>query len=477
MKKMNLLQRTAPWWRTKPIALDEQHHLHRVLSAFDLTFLGMGAIIGAGIFVITGTAAAIAGPGVALSFVLAGLACFFSALVYAELTAMIPSSGSAYTYTYMAIGEVMAWIIGWALVLEYGISVAVVAIGWSGYVGRLINSIGLELPTWLHGGQTNVLAGLSVLGVSIILARGVHETRHANNLIVWLKLAVILLFLLLAMPHVDITLWQPFMPNGFSGVTAGAASVFFAYIGFDAVATAAEETRNPGRDLPRGILFSLLVCTAIYIVVSLTLTGVVPYHMLNVPDPVAYGLSYLGMRAGAAIVAAGALFGLTSVMMVMMYGQSRIFFAMSRDGLLPGFFARIHPRFRAPSQATLSTGFIIALIATFFPIDVVHKLVNVGTLSAFVLVSVAVIVLRIRRPELERPFRVPAVPYVPLLAIGLCLWLIIRLGWDTLAVFLAWMATGFLIYALYARHHSALARHASASPQATPADPDRSPTH
>lgn len=463
---MNIWQRAAPWWRTKPINLDDHHHLHRVLSAFDLTFLGMGAIIGAGIFVITGTAAAIAGPGVALSFVLAGLACFFSALVYAELTAMIPSSGSAYTYTYMAIGEIMAWVIGWALVLEYGISVAVVAIGWSGYLGRLVSSVGFALPHWLHGGQLNVLAGLSVLAVSMILSRGVHETRRANNLIVWLKLAVILLFLLLAMPHVNLELWQPFLPHGFPGVTAGAASVFFAYIGFDAVATAAEETRNPGRDLPRGILFSLLLCTGIYIIVSLTLTGIVPFHMLNVPDPVSFGLSYLGMRAGAAIVATGALFGLTSVMMVMMYGQSRIFFAMARDGLLPGFFSRIHPHFRVPSQATLATGFVIALVATFFPIDLVHKLVNVGTLSAFALVSVAVIVLRARRPELDRPFRVPAMPYVPILAILMCLWLIIRLGWTTIAVFLAWMAAGFLIYVFYARHHSALARNTSSPPTA-----------
>ena len=460
---MSIWQRDAPWWRTKPIKLDDHHHLHRALSAFDLTFLGMGAIIGAGIFVITGTAAAIAGPGVALSFVLAGLACFFSALVYAELTAMIPSSGSAYTYTYMAIGEIMAWIIGWALVLEYGVSVAVVAIGWSGYLGRLVDSVGLMLPHWLHGGEINVLAGLSVVAVSMILARGVHETRRANNLIVWLKLAVILLFVLLAIPHVRLELWQPFLPHGFSGVTAGAASVFFAYIGFDAVATAAEETRHPGRDLPRGILFSLLLCTGIYILVSLTLTGIVPYHMLNVPDPVSFGLSYLGMRAGAALVATGALFGLSSVMMVMMYGQSRIFFAMARDGLLPGFFARVHPRFRAPSQATLATGCVIALVAAFLPIEVVHKLVNVGTLAAFTLVSVAVIVLRVRRPELERPFRVPAMPYVPILAILLCLWLIIRLGWTTMAVFLAWMAVGFLVYVFYARHHSTLARHTSSS--------------
>jgi APA family basic amino acid/polyamine antiporter len=350
--------------------------------------------------------------------------------------------------------------------------------GWGGYFCRFLEGFGLTIPKVLtldpfSGGIANIPAMAIVILTTLTFAFSVKIGSHSNGIVVVLKLLVIALFLGVGIGYVKPEHWHPFMPFGWDGVMKGAAYIFFAYIGFDAVSTAAEEAKNPQKSVPFGILGSLLVCTILYIVVALVLTGMVPYQKLGVPDPVAYALASVGVNWAAGIVSLGAIAGLTSVLLVMIFGQTRIFFAMSRDGLLPGFFARIHPRFRAPSQATLATGFIIALIATFFPIDVVHKLVNVGTLSAVMLVSIAVIVLRVRRPELERPFRVPAVPYVPLLAIGLCLWLIIRLGWDTLAVFLVWMATGFLIYALYARHHSVLARNASASPRAPPADPDR----
>ena len=453
-------------WRTKSIEQANEigeSGLHRVLSGLDLTLLGIGAIIGAGIFVLTGIAAATkAGPALTLSFVLAGLACLFAALVYAEFASTVPVSGSAYTYSYVTLGELAAWIIGWDLILEYSVASAAVAIGWSGYFNRVLSGIGLGLPdvltrTPFDGGWLNLPAFLIILGVSGILALGIRESSRFNNTIVVLKLGIIVLFLVTAIPQVDTTNWDPYFPFGWHGVVGGAGLIFFAYIGFDAVSTAAEEARNPQRDIPRGILGSLVICTLIYIVVAAVLTGIVPYAQLNVPDPVAFGLEHIGAHAAAGLISVGAIAGLSSVLLVLLYGQSRIFFAMSRDGLLPPVFSRVHPRFRTPVRVIMVTGSVVALVAGFMPIQQVAELVNVGTLAAFSLVSVAVMVLRYTRPELHRPFRTPWVPLVPLLAIGFCGYLIASLDAVTLWRFVIWMALGLVIYFLYARHHSRLA--------------------
>jgi len=453
-------------WRTKSIeqANDTgESGLHRALSGLDLTLLGVGAIIGAGIFVLTGIAAATkAGPALTLSFVLAGLACLFAALVYAEFASTVPVSGSAYTYSYVTLGELAAWIIGWDLILEYSVASAAVAIGWSGYFNRVLSGIGLGLPdvltrTPFDGGWLNLPAFLIILGVSGILALGIRESSRFNNAIVVLKLGIIALFLVAAIPQVDTSNWDPYFPFGWNGVVSGAGLIFFAYIGFDAVSTAAEEARNPQRDIPRGILGSLVICTLIYIIVAAVLTGIVPYARLNVPDPVAFGLEHIGAHAAAGLISVGAIAGLSSVLLVLLYGQSRIFFAMSRDGLLPPVFSRVHPRFRTPVRVIMVTGSLVALVAGFMPIQQVAELVNVGTLSAFIMVSVAVMVLRYTRPELHRPFRTPWVPLVPLLAIVFCSYLIASLDAVTLWRFVIWMALGLAIYFLYARHHSRLA--------------------
>lgn len=450
-------------WRTKPISAKPENNLRRSLSMWDLTLLGVGAVIGAGIFVITGVAAATkAGPAISLSFVVAGMACFFSALVYAELASMFPLSGSAYTYAYVSLGEIIAWVMGWMLLLEYGISTAVVAIGWAGYVNRILSDAGFLLPQALRagpweGGSVNLMAGLVVLGASVVLSRGVRETSRVNNIVVMVKLFVILAFLALAAPHVEPRHWMPFMPFGWTGVLAGAGSIFFAYIGFDAVCTAAEEAKRPEKDVPWGLVLSLFICTTLYIAVALMLTGMIPYQELNVADPVAFALSHVGERLGSALVAAGAIAGLSSVIVVMLYGQSRIFFAMARDGLLPPFFCEVHPKYLAPTRPALAAGVGIALVAAFFPLEIVHKLVNIGTLATFIVVCVAVMVLRVRHPELPRVFRAPWMPMTPLLAIVFCLGLIAGLGWETLATFFAWMAVGLVIYWSYARKRSKLA--------------------
>ena len=453
-------------WRTKSIEQANEageSGLHRALSGLDLTLLGVGAIIGAGIFVLTGIAAATkAGPALTLSFVLAGLACLFAALVYAEFASTVPVSGSAYTYSYVTLGELAAWIIGWDLILEYSVASAAVAIGWSGYFNRVLGGIGLGLPevltrTPFDGGWLNLPAFLIILAISGILAVGIRESSRFNNAIVVLKLAIIGLFLVAAIPKVDTTNWYPYFPFGWHGVVSGAGLIFFAYIGFDAVSTAAEEARNPQHDIPRGILGSLVICTLIYIVVAAVLTGIVPYTQLNVPDPVAFGLEHIGAHAAAGLISVGAIAGLSSVLLVLLYGQSRIFFAMSRDGLLPPVFSQVHPRFRTPVRVIMVTGSLVALVAGFMPIQQVAELVNVGTLAAFIMVSVAVMVLRYTRPELHRPFRTPCVPLIPLLAIGFCGYLIASLDAITLWRFVIWMALGLVIYFLYARHHSRLA--------------------
>ena len=444
------------------VSMAEKNGLHRTLGSWDLIALGIGCVIGAGIFVLTGIAAATkAGPALPLSFIVAGLACTFAALVYAELASIVPVSGSAYTYSYVTLGEFIAWIIGWDLILEYGVAAAVVAIGWSGYLLQLIRSLGIDLPDMLtkaphDGGWINLPAALIILIMSAILARGVRQSSTFNIVIVAVKLIVIGIFLAVAIPEVKVENWQPYMPFGWTGVMGGAGLIFFAYIGFDAVSTAAEEARDPKRDLPRGIIGSLLICTLIYIVVSAVLTGVVYYTDLNVSYPVAYALERIGQGGYAKIISIGAISGLTSVLLVLLYAQSRVFFAMSRDGLLPAMFSRVHPRFRTPVETTMVTGVLVALIAGLTPINTVAELVNVGTLAAFILVSIGVIALRYTQPDLHRPFKTPLMPLTPILAIVFCGYLIYSLDALTLWRFVAWMALGVIVYFGYSAKHSVL---------------------
>ncbi|MCL6522745.1 MAG: amino acid permease, partial [Firmicutes bacterium] len=420
-----------PLFRRKPpeLALREAEsgpRLRRTLGAPELALFGIGAIIGTGIFVLTGVGAArYAGPGIVLSFLVSGTVAALAALCYAELASMLPIAGSAYTYAYTALGEIVAWVIGWDLILEYVVAAAAVAIGWSSYLRDLLASAGLRLPAWATSpllaapGQArglNLPAMAVTLAVTALLVRGTRQGERVNDLVVMIKLAVIAVFLAAGSIHARLVHWRPFLPYGLPGVFHGAAIIFFAYIGFDAVSTAAEEVREPARDLPRGILASLGVSTALYVAVSALLTLLVPYRRLDTASPVATALLDVGVRWGAAAVSVGALAGLTSVLLVNVFGQSRIFFAMARDGLLPAGFARLHPRFRTPYRVTLLTGLAVTLLAGLLPVGEVARLANIGTLAAFFLVSLGVIVLRRRHPEWRRPFRVPAVPWLPALA-------------------------------------------------------------
>jgi len=460
--------------RTKPINADAycDTGLKRVLSATDLTLLGIGAIIGAGIFVLTGIAAATqAGPAIVLSYVVAGLACAFTALSYAELAAMIGGCGSAYGYAYAGLGELVAWIIGWDLILEYGVATAAVAIGWSGYVNNALTALGLPLPMALlkapaEGGILDLPAVLIVLTLALLLAIGVRQSARFNAVMVLIKLLAIAIFIGVALFHVQPANWHPFMPFGWQGIMGGAALIFFAYIGFDAVSTAAEEAINPQRDLPIGIIASLAVCTVIYMLVAGLLTGIAPYSTLESPSPVADSLLRIGYPWAAALIAAGAIAGLTTVMLVLYYGLTRVFLAMSRDGLLPPLFSAIHPRTHTPVRVILAGGALIAAIAGFTPIGKVAELVNIGTLAAFVLVCGGVLVLRHTRPELKRPFRTPFSPVVPLLGIGFCLYLMLSLPAETWWRFLVWLIAGLVVYFGYSRRHSALNSRPADAPQA-----------
>ncbi|MGA7978765.1 MAG: amino acid permease [Chromatiaceae bacterium] len=437
--------------------------LRQVLSAVDLTLLGIGAIIGAGIFVLTGIAAATqAGPAVVLSFVLSGFACAFAALSYAELAAAVGGCGSAYGYAYAGLGELVAWVIGWDLILEYGVATSAVSIGWSGYVANAFAAVGFPLPAALlhapaDGGLVNLPAILIILVLGVLLAIGMHASARFNAAVVLVKLTAIAVFVAAALPNVDAANWHPFLPFGWSGVAHGAAMVFFAYIGFDAVSTAAEEARNPQRDLPIGILASLAVCTLIYIGVSGLLTGIVPYPSLNVASPVADALLRIGHQWASAAVAAGAIAGLTSVMLVLYYGLSRVFLAMSRDGLLPPMFAAVHARTGTPARIILVAGVFMAAVAGFTPIGEVAQLVNIGTLAAFVVVCIGVILMRRSHPGMPRPFRAPLSPLTPLLGIAFCLYLMANLSALTWLRFFVWMAIGLTVYFTYSRRHSALA--------------------
>ncbi len=452
-------------FRTKPINQDAycDTGLRRCLNATDLTLLGIGCIIGAGIFVLTGVAAATkAGPGIVLSYVVAGFACAFAALAYAELAATIGGCGSAYGYSYAGFGEIIAWLIGWDLILEYGVATPAVAIGWSGYVNNALVAMGIHLPPALlsapdAGGLVNLPAALVILVLAVLLAVGVHASARFNAAMVLVKLLAIAVFIGVAAFNVNPANWQPFMPFGWEGVMAGAALIFFAYIGFDAVSTAAEEAVEPQRNLPIGILASLGICTVIYIAVAGLLTGIVPYTSLNVPSPVAQSLLDLGQRGAAALISAGAIAGLTTVMLVLYYGLTRIFLAMSRDGLLPAMFATVHPSRKTPVRIIVVSGIIMALIAGFLPIGTVAELVNIGTLAAFMMVCAGVIYLRYTRPELPRPFKTPWSPLIPVLGILFCGYLMFSLPWITWVRFFLWMALGLVVYFLYSRRRSVLA--------------------
>jgi len=452
--------------RTKAINAD--HHLidtglRRVLGPLDLTLLGVGAIIGAGIFVLTGVAAATyAGPAIVLSYVVAGFACAFAALAYAELAAAIGGCGSAYGYSYAGLGELVAWIIGWDLILEYSVAVSAVAIGWSAYANNALQAAGLALPPSLlkgplEGGLINLPAAAIVLILGLLLTFGVRQSARFNATMVLIKLLAIGVFIAIAVSHVNPANWSPFMPFGWSGVMGGAALIFFAYVGFDAVSTAAEEARHPQRDLPIGILVSLAVCTLIYILVAGLLTGVVPYATLNVGSPVADVVLRLGYPWGAGLVAAGAIAGLTTVMLVLYYGLTRVFLAIARDGLLPPVFARVNPRTGTPIRVIAVSGLLMAAVAGFTPIGEVAELVNIGTLAAFFLVSVGVLVLRYTHPDLPRPFRTPFSPLIPLLGAASCLYLMASLPLVTWLRFGLWLLLGLVIYFTYSRRHSALA--------------------
>jgi len=452
--------------RTKPINADAycDTGLKRCLTAMDLTLLGIGAIIGAGIFVLTGIAAAkSAGPAIVLSYVVSGFACAFAALAYAELAASVGGCGSAYGYAYAGLGEIVAWIIGWDLILEYGVATAAVAIGWAGYVNNALTAIGMPLPTKLlnspaEGGLVNLPALLIVLTLAVLLSIGVRQSARFNAVMVLVKLLAITIFVAVATFHVQPSNWQPFMPFGWEGVMGGAALIFFAYIGFDAVSTAAEEAVNPQRDLPIGILVSLIVCTVIYMVVAGLLTAIVPYHTLNVASPVAESMLRIGFPWAAGFIAAGAIAGLTTVMLVLYYGLTRVFLAMSRDGMLPPVFSAINKSTHTPIRVIMASGVLIAAIAGFTPISDVAELVNIGTLAAFVLVCAGVTHLRYTRPELKRPFRTPFGSVTPLLGIVFCVYLMFSLPLMTWIRFGAWLALGIVIYFAYSRSHSTLNR-------------------
>jgi APA family basic amino acid/polyamine antiporter len=500
-----------------------EHSLRRTLTAFQLSALGVGAIIGAGIFVLSGLGAHYAGPGLMLSFVLSGLGCAFAGLCYAEFAAMIPLAGSAYTYAYATLGEIFAWIIGWDLTLEYAMGASTVSSGWSNHFIELLNIFHLKMPLWLaydhwtglrqaetiiarqmaqasdpslvpgsqpflarvaeimsaqppellqrahdllsaptlfgHEIGLNVPAFIIAMIITTILAIGIKESARFNSTIVVIKVSVVLFVIGLGFAYVNKgnwgLSWSSFAPYGFSGIGAGAAYIFFAYIGFDAVSTTAQEAKNPQRDLPIGIITSLLVCTVLYILVSAVLTGMVPWRDINIEAPIARAFMDRGLSTASHIITLGALAGLTSVMLVMLLGQTRVLYAMANDGLLPKkFFADIHPRFRTPWKNTILVGLLAATVGSLTPIDDIGKMVNIGTLLAFVIVSIAVLVLRRTNPGQPRPFRTPWVPVVPILGVLSNGYMMYKLGWINWARLIIWLAIGLVVYFTYSRHHS-----------------------
>ena len=487
-------------------ASDTKHGFRRALTATNLTTLGIGAIIGAGIFVLTGQAAAqYAGPAIVLSFIISGIACAFAGLCYAEFASMIPIAGSAYTYAYATLGEFFAWVIGWDLILEYLFAAATVSVGWSGYVVSFLKDFGINLPVSLTSASGTVMIQLPKTGweeltpnlansltaqgipvsalphvtaimnipamfiialVTLLLVIGIKESANFNNLMVITKVSVIILFIVVGVSFVTAGHWHPFIPPntgkwgqfGWSGILRGAGVIFFAYIGFDAVSTAAQEAKNPQKHMPIGIMGSLGISTVLYILVALVLTGIVSYTTLNVPDPVAVGVDAMGQKMFwlRPIVKIAAIAGLSSVILVMLLGQPRIFHSMAKDGLLPPVFSRVHPKFKTPYVSTLMTGFVALILAGILPIHVLGELVSIGTLLAFVIVCCSIIVLRKSRPEIPRPFRTPFVPVVPVLGALICYLQMASLPWQTWARLVVWMIIGFVIYFTYGIRNSRL---------------------
>ena len=498
---------------------DSEHSLKRALGPLNLITLGIGAIIGAGIFVLTGSAAAqYAGPAIVLSFILAGLGCVFAGLCYSEFASLIPIAGSAYTYGYATLGEIFAWIIGWDLILEYAFGAATVASGWAGYFVSFLQDFGVSIPPqftatpYTHAGNHwvpnilvqyqgrwellttmapilkqngvdastlpqvqgvfNLVAFLVICLITLILVIGIKESANFNSAIVIVKVTIVLVFIAIAAayvlkhPGVAAANWHPFVPPnegsfgkyGWSGIARAAGVIFFAYIGFDAVSTAAQEAKNPQKDMPIGILGSLAICTILYILVSGLLTGMVPYAALNVADPVAVGIDAAGVRWGSFLVKLGAIAGLGSVMLVMLLGQSRVFYSMARDGLLPEWAGKVHQRFRTPYISSITVGLFVAVFASLIPIGILGELVSIGTLLAFVIVCAGLWLLRIRRPELHRPFKTPWVPFVPIMGIVISFALMASLPFDTWIRLFVWLAIGMVIYFGYGRYHSVVQR-------------------
>src|ERR1043166_6878856 len=476
---MNLFRRKSVT-QLQADALTDQR-LKRALGATNLTMLGIGAIIGTGIFVLTGTVAAQnAGPAVILSFMLAGVASIFAALCYSEFASLVPMAGSAYTYGYATLGELFAWIIGWDLVLEYALGAVTVSIGWSGYVVSFLRDIGIYIPaelsaargtlvTLVDGTQVtaifNLPAVIIIAIVTLLLVVGIRESANVNNVIVFIKVAVVLLFIAGAVHAVKTANWHPFIPPstgeaghyGWSGVMRGAGIVFFAYIGFDAVSTAAQEAKNPQRDMPISIIGSLLVCTVLYIAVAAVATGVMSYRDLNVPDPIAVAADHAGLGWMSSLIKLGAIAGLSSVILVMLLGQSRVFYSMARDGLLPQFVNRVHPKFQTPYITSIVTGIVVAIVASLLTVPQAGHLGSMGTLLAFVIVSIGVMVLRVREPNLPRAFKTPAVFIVAPLGAISAAYLMISLPWTTWRRLIIWFVVGMVLYFLYGVSHSKLA--------------------
>ena len=480
------------------IAQAEASSLKRSLGTFELTMLGIGAIIGTGIFVLTGKAAAGtehalgAGPGLTISFMVTGFACALAALCYAEFAAMVPISGSAYTYAYYSFGELMAWVIGWDLALEYAVGNIAVAIGWSGYFASFLEGFGIhwpgalgaatgtemaQLPTgqWitLASAQANYADIVSTLPtttalfnlpaflitavITVLLVIGIKESARVNASLVIVKLLLIALFLIFGLPHFNPDVhWDNFAPNGWSGIMTGAALVFFAYVGFDAVSTTAEEAENPQRDLPRGMIYSLLICTVLYIAVAAVLTGMVPLSVLGNEKPVVAALYHVGENQIGFIIAMGVTLTMPTVLLVMQLGQIRILYSMSRDGLIGSVFHKVHSRFKTPALGTIIVGGVVALMAATINIDVAAELTNIGTLFAFVLVAIGVFILRRTQPDIPRRFRVPIYPVITIACVLICVYLMVSLPWPTWVRFFLWMGFGLIVYFVYSRHHSKL---------------------
>jgi APA family basic amino acid/polyamine antiporter len=454
--------------------------LKKAVSATQLTAMGVGAIIGTGIFVVIGEGANVAGPAVILSFVLAAVACAFSALSYAELASSIPVAGSAYTYTYATLGEIVAWIIGWDLILEYGVSVAAIAVGWGGNLNAFLDSaFGVALPDAIakspeDGGVFNLPAVFIVLAITFLLVRGVTESARVNLIMVAVKLIVLLFFIVMAFVNFGTGNFQPFTPHGVDGVTSAASIIFFAYIGFDAVSTGSEEARNPAKDLPRAIIGSLVICTIFYVLTAVGALGIATPAQLSASDaPLAAALDKgAGISWAAGILALGAVVAITSVVLVIMYGQTRIFFAMCRDGLLPQRLAKVNQRYGTPARLTIGLGVLIAILAALVPLNEIVRLVNIGTLFAFVLVNIGVIILRRTRPEMPRPYRVPWSPVLPIIGVLFAVYLMTDLPIDTWIRFVVWLVIGIVIYFAYGRRHSKVRQDAMAGETTTPPPTD-----